>query len=75
VPNNTGQRLISVRSPFDAALENAVAKPSGLGMVSISQHIAGSATEARKRPGAARFIATPRRAADGREPSPWSCGT
>ena len=39
-----------------------VAKPSGLGMVSCSQHAAGCAAEPRKRPAAVRFIAGPRRA-------------
>ena len=52
-----------------------IPKPSGLGMVSWPQHTTGCATEPQKRPAAACFIAGPHRAADGRESSPWSCGT
>jgi hypothetical protein len=75
ITNKAGQCPAFVRSAFDLRTAVGLAKPSGLGMVSSSQHAARCATEARYRPGAACFIAGPRRAAVGRKPSPWSCGT
>jgi hypothetical protein len=49
-----------------------VAKPSGLGMVSGSQHAAGCGTDHRKRPPAARFITGPHRAAANPLPASFS---
>ena len=73
--HKVAQRPRCVRFWFEDGPGTGPAKPSGLGMVSCSQHAAGCATEPRKRPAAARFIAGPHRAAEGREPWPWSCGT
>jgi len=74
--DKAGHRASCVRFSSDDRAGNRPAKPSGLGMVSMLQHIAGCATDARQRPGAARFIAGPelRRRADRRRGRPRGPG-
>ena len=71
--HRAAQRPGCIRFSFGTGPQRGPAKPSGLGMVSGSLHIAGRATDASYRPEAVCSAAGPHRAADGREPWPWSC--
>ena len=91
ITNKAGQRPAFVRSAFDLRAAVGPAKPSGLGMVSGSQHAAGAPHKPACAPALRASLweqvwpgraadgpadaAGPHRAADGREPWPWSCGT